>query len=253
MQFASLGSGSGGNATLIEAGATCLLVDCGFSCIEIERRMARLEREPAQLAAILVTHEHADHIGGVERLARKYGLAVWMTAGTAAASRFGDPSVIRDFSSHEPFAIGDLEVHPLPVPHDAREPCQFVFSDGRRRTGLLTDAGSITEHMVSSLQRLDALILECNHDPAMLQNGPYPPHLKARVGGHYGHLSNQQAAGLLARIDTDHLQYLLAAHLSEKNNRPELAREALSSVLNCHSSDIEVAGQDAGSGWCCVQ
>lgn len=249
MRFASLGSGSRGNATLVEAGATRLLVDCGFSCIEVEKRLARLGCEAAQLDAILVTHEHSDHIGGVERLARKYGLGAWMTPGTAAAARIGDPAVVRHFSSHEPFAIGDLEIHPLPVPHDAREPCQFVFSDGRCRTGLLTDVGSITSHMLRSLQALDALVLECNHDPRMLADGPYPPRLKARVGGDYGHLSNAQAAGLLGRLDLGRLQHLVAAHLSEKNNRPALARAALAPVLGCREAEVEVAGQDSGFGW----
>jgi len=249
LRFASLGSGSRGNATLIEAGATRLLVDCGFSCVEVEKRLARLGCEAAQLDAILVTHEHSDHIGGVERLARKYGLGAWMTPGTAAAGRIGEPALVRHFSSHETFAIGDVEIQPLPVPHDAREPCQFVFSDGRCRTGLLTDVGSITSHMLRSLQALDALVLECNHDPQMLADGPYPPRLKARVGGDYGHLSNEQAAGLLGRLDQGRLQHLVAAHLSEKNNRPALVREALAPVLGCRGDDFDVADQALGFGW----
>lgn len=249
MRFASLGSGSRGNATLIESGATSLLVDCGFSCSEVEKRLARLERSPARLDAILVTHEHSDHIGGVERLARRHGLTVWMTAGTAAASRFRDRAALQCFSSHESFAIGDLQVQPFPVPHDAREPCQFVFDDGRRRVGLLTDSGSVTGHMVQSLARLDALILECNHDPDMLARGPYPPRLKSRVGGRFGHLSNGQAADLLARIDTTRLQYLIAAHLSENNNHPELVRNALSNGLNCKEKEIDIANQASGFAW----
>ena len=249
MRIASLGSGSRGNATLVEAGGTCVLVDCGFSGSEAERRLARLGREPACLDGILVTHEHSDHIGGVARLARRHGLEVWMTPGTAAAAGFDTDPAPRLFSSHEPFAIGDLEIHPLPVPHDAREPCQFVFSDGRHRAGLVTDVGSITPHMVHCLRGLDALVLECNHDEDLLRDGPYPPRLKARVGGRYGHLSNAQAARLLAQIDHGRLQHLVAAHLSEKNNRPALARAALAAVVGGTEQDIDVACQARGFGW----
>ncbi len=139
MRFASLGSGSRGNATLVEAGKTLVMVDCGFSCAEVERRMARLERLPEDLAGILVTHEHADHISGVGRLARKYKLPVWMTPGTSAMQKDPDGVQVEWFNGHQPFLIGDLEIHPFPVPHDAREPCQFRFSDGTRQLGLLTD------------------------------------------------------------------------------------------------------------------
>ena len=249
MRFASLGSGSRGNATLVERGATLLMVDCGFSCVEVERRLQRLGRAAAQLSAILVTHEHADHIGGVARLARRHRVPVWMTAGTAAMHRGGEIPEQHCFNGHEPFAIGDLEIHPYPVPHDAREPCQFVFSDGARRLGVLTDAGSVTEHMVRSLDGCDALLLECNHDPHMLATGPYSPRLKARVGGHLGHLSNPQAADLLARLDSRRLQHLVAAHLSDKNNTPELARRALRAVTGGDDDGLVIADQAEGFGW----
>ncbi|HFD79831.1 MAG TPA: MBL fold metallo-hydrolase [Gammaproteobacteria bacterium] len=249
MRFASLGSGSRGNGTLVEAGATRLLVDCGFSCRETERRLARLALQPADLSAILVTHEHSDHIAGVARFSRRHGTPVWMTAGTEAVHKGGELGEWRCFHAHESFVIDGLEVHPYPVPHDAREPCQFVFTDGDRRLGLLTDAGSVSAHMVDALQGLDALFLECNHDPAMLAAGPYPPVLKQRVAGRFGHLSNAQAAELLARIDSSALQHLVAGHLSEKNNHPELAQAALARVLGCAPTDIVVAGQDEGLDW----
>ncbi|MFQ5642729.1 MAG: MBL fold metallo-hydrolase [Thiogranum sp.] len=249
VRFASLGSGSKGNATLVEAGATRILVDCGFSCVETEKRLARLSLEPGDLSAILVTHEHGDHISGVARLSRRYGLPVWMTAGTEAVHKGGEVDTWHCFSGHRDFSIGDLQIRPFPVPHDAREPCQFVFSDGHRRLGLLTDVGSITAHIVQALLNLDAIILECNHDPDMLATGPYPPLLKQRVGGPFGHLSNQQAADLLARIDTDRLQHLVVAHLSEKNNHPGLPRALLSDVLGCRAEDILVADQPDGMPW----
>jgi phosphoribosyl 1,2-cyclic phosphodiesterase len=249
MRFASLGSGSRGNAMLVEACNTRLLLDCGFSCAETGKRLARLRLAPENIDAILVTHEHSDHISGVARLSRRFNIPVWMTAGTEAVHRGGEVAGWHCFSSHEAFEIGDVEIAPYPVPHDAREPCQFVFSDGAAQLGVLTDAGSITAHMIRALDRLDALILECNHDPEMLASGPYPLRLQQRVGGCYGHLSNGQAADLLVQIDTTRLQHLVAAHLSEKNNRVALARQALSRVMNCLPAEISVAEQGAGFGW----
>ncbi|WJW76206.1 MBL fold metallo-hydrolase [Thiohalobacter sp. IOR34] len=249
MRFASLGSGSRGNATLIEAGDTCLLVDCGFSVAETRRRLERLGSGLDRLSAILVTHEHGDHLRGVAPLARRLGIPLWMTDGTAAVARDTEVPVLRRFNSHRPFTIGDIRIEPFPVPHDAREPCQFVFGDGACRLGLLTDTGSATDHIVRSLAGCDALILECNHDERMLAEGPYPPLLKQRVSGRYGHLSNAQAADLLGRLDAGRLQHLIAAHLSEKNNRPALAVEALAGTLDCEAGWIQVADQDQGFGW----
>jgi phosphoribosyl 1,2-cyclic phosphodiesterase len=249
MRFASLGSGSRGNATLVEAGTTRLLIDCGFSCAEAEKRLARLSVQADGLTAIVVTHEHGDHISGVATLARRHSIPVWMTAGTEAVHKGGCLPQWHCFNGHQPFEIGDLQVKPFPVPHDAREPCQFVFSDGARKLGLVTDVGSVTAHMLSALDRLDALLLECNHDTEMLASGPYPPRLKQRVGGSFGHLSNEQAADLLSRIETGALQHLVAAHLSEKNNRPELACAALAGALGCPPAGIRVAGQQNGLDW----
>jgi phosphoribosyl 1,2-cyclic phosphodiesterase len=250
IRFASLGSGSKGNATLVEAGSTRLLIDCGFSCAEVEKRLARLSLQPTDLDAILVTHEHSDHIGGVARLSRRYRLPVWMTAGTRAAHAGGELAEWCCINSHRTFRIGDLQLQPFPVPHDAREPCQFVFSDSRqRRLGLLTDTGSITAHMLQALDGLDALILECNHDPDMLANGAYPRHLKQRVGGAYGHLSNQQAAEIVGKINTERLQHLVAAHLSEQNNQPRLALGSLAAVVGEQRLDLLAADQPAGIPW----
>ncbi|MGM0593412.1 MAG: MBL fold metallo-hydrolase [Pseudomonadota bacterium] len=251
MRFALFGSGSKGNATLIEHGSTRLLIDCGFSLRELERRMARLGVEAASLSAVLVTHEHNDHIGGVGPLARKYRIPVWMTAGTArsAARRLGELPEQRLLNCHNGLAVGELQVSPFPVPHDAREPCQFVFSDGDKRLALLTDTGRSTQHIEQQLSRCDALILESNHDSEMLRTGPYPPRLQARVGGELGHLSNAQAAAILQRIDCGSLQHLVAAHLSEKNNRPQLAVEALSGALGCEAEWIALADQEHGLDW----
>ena len=249
MRFASLGSGSSGNAALVEENGTCVLIDCGFSVRETERRLARLDQSPESIDAILVTHEHADHIGGVGVWARRYGTQVWMTPGTWARPNLGELPRVELFSCHEPFAVGDLEVWPFPVPHDAREPSQFVIGNGAFRLGILTDAGRSTQHIESQLDGCDALIIECNHDPGMLANGPYPPSLKARVGGGHGHLSNSQTADVLERLNTSGLQHVVAAHLSDKNNRPGLARAAVSDALGCEPEWVTVAEQDNGFGW----
>jgi phosphoribosyl 1,2-cyclic phosphodiesterase len=251
MRFALLGSGSRGNAALVEKANTCVMVDCGFSTREVERRLAKLGKEPAQLTAILVTHEHSDHIRGVGSLARKHNVPVWMTYGTWTQFSRCDGEVprVNIINSHEPFALDDLQITPFPMPHDAREPCQFVFEDGARKLGILTDAGSYTPHIIDQLTQCDALQLECNHDVEQLINGSYPPSLKERIRSEMGHLSNAQAAGLLDKLDTTRLQHLVAVHLSEKHNTPSLAQEAISGVLNCSPDWVSVASQDNGLSW----
>lgn len=251
MRFAILGSGSRGNAALIESGNTCVMLDDGFSMKETVARLARLGRAPEDVTAIVVTHEHDDHVGGVGAFARRYRTPVWMTPGTRAAAH-DDMNGLTDislFSPHDAFEIGDLQLQPMPVPHDAREPAQFVFSDGNVRLGYLTDIGSSTTHVEQALSGCHALVLECNHDRALLQNGGYPPSLKARIGGSHGHLSNDQAAELLSRLDFGWLRHIVAAHLSQQNNRPDLACAALARVLDCVPDWIQVADQDLGLPW----
>ncbi len=249
MRFASLGSGSRGNGTLIEAGNTLVLLDCGFTIAQVEQRMARLGKTPDDLTAIVVTHEHGDHIKGVGPLARRYDVPVWMTHGTARHERLGKLAELNYFNSHEAFAINDLELLPYPVPHDAREPAQFVFSDGQHRLGILTDVGCWTLHIEQQLSGCDALMLECNHDGDMLFQGSYPVSLKQRVGGRHGHLSNAQAAELLARLDNSKLQHLVAAHLSQENNHTQLAQQSLAEVMGCAPDWIAVADQEQGLAW----
>ena len=229
------------------------MLDCGFTLKETLSRLARLHVEPERITAVVVTHEHGDHVRGVGAFARKFGVPVWMTAGTWRACRAqsgaGPLPDIRLFSSHSVFAIGDVQVEPFPVPHDAHEPAQFVFSDGARRLGVLTDTGCSTPHIECCLNACDALLLECNHDRDLLFSGDYPPSLKERVGGRLGHLDNAASAAILGRLDTSRLTHLVAAHLSEKNNTPALARWALASVLGCAESWIGIADQDRGLGW----
>ncbi len=249
MRFASLGSGSRGNATLIQAGATTLMVDCGFSLTETRSRLARLGVEPDSIAAVLVTHEHSDHVAGVMRFASHYGIPVRCTPGTQNACLKLGFERAEPFDSQARFEIGDIQVTPVTVPHDAREPTQFLFDGGAHRFGLLTDAGTVTAHMRRMFSGCAALLLECNHDRDMLEDGPYPPALKQRVGGPLGHLSNAQAADLLRSLDKQWLQHLAAAHLSDKNNTPALARAALAEAADCDERWIGVADQESGLDW----
>jgi len=249
IRFASLGSGSRGNATLIETGSTCIMLDCGFSETQARKRLSRLDRQPADISAILVTHEHSDHINGVGAFARKHNIPVYLSHGTAAHEKLGALPQMSVINSHDCFAIDDLQCQAFPVPHDAREPLQFVFSDGDKRLGILTDTGSLTSHIKQQLDGCDGLLLECNHDEQMLADGPYPPMLKQRVGGRFGHLSNNQANALLTSLDTADLQSIIAMHVSDKNNTPELARYALADALDCAEYEIEVADQTDGFDW----
>jgi len=251
MRFASLGSGSSGNALLVEAGRTRILLDCGFGLKEVVTRLSRLELEPGDLDAILVTHEHDDHVGGVARLARRFDLPVYLTYGTLGATggAGGTLSGTVLIDNHSPFTVGDIEVRPYPVPHDAREPAQFVFGDGKVSLGVLTDTGETTPHIAQMLSGLDALMLECNHDREMLAGGPYHARLKERIAGRLGHLDNDAAAELVRGIDCSRLQHVIAAHLSQQNNTPELARAALAGALNCAPDWVAIATQEDGFAW----
>jgi len=160
-----------------------------------------------------------------------------------------DGVAVQVIDSHAAFAVDGLEIQPYPVPHDAREPVQFVFGDGACRLGVLTDTGCSTPHIEAMLAGVDALVLECNHDATMLENGPYPVSLKRRVGGRFGHLENSQSAALLDKLKHEKLQCVMAAHVSKRNNTSGLAQRALAQVLNCADDDVRVACQTAGFNW----
>ncbi|KML54051.1 MULTISPECIES: MBL fold metallo-hydrolase [Burkholderia] len=254
MRFASLGSGSEGNALVVEASSgtttTRVLLDCGFSAKEVERRLGRLNLGIDDLDAILITHEHSDHVGSALTLARRASLPLYMSWGTARAVGADEADVdLHVLWGDETAAIRDLAVMPYTVPHDAREPLQFVFMDGCRRLGVLTDVGMATPHITAVLSGCDALVLESNHDTAMLAASRYPQSLKARIGGNHGHLSNDAAADILASLERSRLKHLVAAHLSQQNNLPELARQAFAGVLGTSGEDVIVATQDAGFDW----
>lgn len=246
-----MGSGSKGNGLLVSVGETYVLLDCGFGLKDSIARMARLGVTAEQLSGILVTHEHGDHVGGVARLSRKFDLPVWLTHGTLRAQPkvFSGISKLHEIDPHQSFTIQDMEIRPYPVPHDAAEPVQFVFSDGARKLGVLTDVGSSTPHIAMMLDGCHALVLECNHDADMLRDGEYHYRLKQRVAGRFGHLSNDESAAILAGLDARYLQHLIAAHISGQNNTAALAVQALSGVLNCEESWVGVADQQEGFAW----
>ena len=249
-RFASIGSGSRGNGLVVEGGGTRVLLDCGFGLKDSIRRMSFRGIEPSSLDAIIVTHEHGDHVSGVQKLSIKYNFPVFLTNGTlqAVANKFtlSNTVIIEDYES---FNIGELSIIPFPVPHDAREPAQFVFSNGKKKLAVLTDLGRSTKHLESILSGCDGLVLECNHDRHLLEKSKYPPSLKNRIASSLGHLSNEAAANILRNIDTKKLKKIVAAHLSESNNTPQLAKTSLSRALRVSPDHIGIADQESGFDW----
>ena len=257
LRFRSLGSGSSGNATVVEAtsGSTRLrlLVDCGFNLKQLDLRLARAGLSADGLDAIFVTHEHADHIGSALALSLRQRIPVWMSEGTHVASGSADfDGRLHIAADGSPVELGCLRLDPFTVPHDAREPLQLRCTDGNRSLAILTDLGHISTHVLHHLAGCDALLLECNHDVDLLATSSYHPALKRRVGGQYGHLSNDAAAALLQAINHAKLGTLVAAHLSAQNNRPALARTALAFASGRLAADVGVANQSHGTDWLTV-
>jgi phosphoribosyl 1,2-cyclic phosphodiesterase len=257
LRFASLASGSGGNCLVVEAGdsasVTRVLLDCGLNLTVAERRLARLDLKPCDISGILVTHEHGDHAHGVFDFAAAHNITVYLTYGTMLAMK-AEGKVIEGvrmvfINGRQSEAIDGMLVIPFTVPHDAREPVQYVVSDGSRKLGVLTDIGASTAHVEQTLSGLDALVLECNYDREMLWSGGYPQWLKQRIAGPFGHLDNEESGRLLAALDCSKLKHIIGAHLSQQNNRPELARAVLARALKCEESWIGLATQDEGFGW----
>lgn len=259
MRFCSLGSGSAGNATVIEASqgitSTRVLVDCGFSERELKRRLARAGLAPEDLDALFVTHEHGDHVGCALSLSQRHHIPLWTSRGTwrALSTHRGaadfDKDLLHLCRSGDVLALGDLQLQPFAVPHDANEPLQLSANDGQRRLGVLTDTGSCTDPLLAALRACDALLLECNHDEDLLRAGRYPPSLKRRILGSHGHLSNAAAAQILAQCHHAGLKRVAAAHLSEQNNTPALAAHALAMAIDAAPADILVATQAEGLSW----
>ena len=256
MQFCSLGSGSGGNATLVDSGGDAersqLLIDCGFGLRELESRLSTKGRCIADLTAIFVTHEHGDHAGGALALARRHRLPIWMSRGTWLALGAPElPELIRFARDGEAIDLGGLTLLPFTVPHDAQEPLQLCCTSGNQRLGVLTDVGASTPHLLAALEGCDTLLLECNHDAERLAHSHYPARLRARIAGRLGHLANHQAAEILDACWHSGLRRVVAAHLSEHNNLPELAHAALAAACQ-PSTEIKIAHQSTGLDWLSV-
>ena len=255
MRFCVLGSGSKGNATFVESGQTRLLIDAGFSGKEIERRLAEIGVGAETLSAILITHEHGDHIKGAAILSRRFRLPVFVNNQTlaAAGSVLDNLQQCHAFVTGETFVFQDFQIHPFAISHDAADPVGFLLNNGRLLMGYCTDTGVVSKLMQHRLSDCHGLVLEANHDPELLRNGPYPPALQQRVRGKTGHLANVEAAVFLRDILHDGLEHVVLSHLSETNNRPHLAQEAMIVVLKsireqrgdgCRVPVISLAHQD---------
>jgi phosphoribosyl 1,2-cyclic phosphodiesterase len=249
MRFASLGSGSKGNSTVVESDTACVMVDCGFGLRNACTRLERIGKSPEDLTAIIVTHEHSDHWKGIGALSAKYNIPVYLSAGSLKAKEIqSGEALFNCIDSHKDFYVGDICIKPVPVPHDAREPIQYILSNGKVQLGILTDLGHFTPHVVSSYSKCDALLLECNYDEDMLLDGPYPRFLKDRVSGMYGHLSNRQAADLLLALDLSRLKTLVIGHISAKNNDVSLIKAAIEPLCG-EDIVLSFADQESGSPW----
>lgn len=250
MKYASLGSGSRGNATLVEHQNEYLLIDCGFSRKTLLQRMALLGAESEQLTAVLVTHEHSDHAKGVQALCESLDIPFYTAFGTARKMEWLNHPLWHCIRAEQGIELIGLSITPVCVPHDAHEPLQFVMQNPQGyKLGVLSDLGSLTPHIVEHYSGCHALQIEANHDPHLLQTGPYPPSLRMRVASDYGHLNNQQCVELLNRVNWPGLKKVTAGHISEKNNAPDLVQELLASVLKCAAADVELLKQDQVSDW----
>jgi len=262
MRVAVLGSGSSGNAVVVTSGEHRLLIDAGFSCRQLEGRLRCVGEDPAQLEALLLTHEHTDHVRGAMRLARRHSVPISATSGTLrAASLVADRLAFEErpplpeshvVRSGRPFEVPGFQVEAFAVPHDAAEPVGYVVEDeGGRRLGLAADLGCRSQLAWGRLRDLDCLILETNHDLGMLRSGPYPWHLKQRVAGRHGHLSNEEAAAGLPELLGERLRTVVLYHLSRTNNLPALAVETLGEQLDRERAtlDLMVSDQHQSTAW----
>ncbi len=248
MRICPIASGSSGNCIYVGSDNTHIIVDCGISGKKTVAGINALDLSMDDISAILITHEHSDHIGGVGVLARRYGIPIYTTPLTADAilssSWVGkiDPFLFNDVAPDVPFMIGDITINPLKVSHDAVDPVAYRFSSGEKKGAIVTDLGYYNDYIVNGLKGLDVLMIESNHDINMLQVGPYPYPLKQRILSDRGHLSNESAGRLLCEVLHDDMKHIILGHLSHENNLPELAYEAVRAEITV--SDIPYTGSD---------
>jgi phosphoribosyl 1,2-cyclic phosphodiesterase len=253
LRFRVLGSGSTGNATLVEAEGGRLLIDAGLGARELAERLQSAEVDPASIAAIVLSHEHNDHAKGAAAFSRKWAVRLAGSRGTYAAAGFGAEE-IAGYDVLEPLvdrAVGPFTVRAVPVPHDAAGPLAFVVSGGGRALGHATDFGHLNRRLVDSFRGCDAVLIESNYDAGMLRDGPYPWSVKTRISGGYGHLSNHDVARYLEAGLGETCGVVVLAHLSETNNHPEVARLTAETALRKRGRAavrVEICGGD-GTGW----
>lgn len=245
MRLCVLGSGSKGNCTYIESGDTRILIDCGFSGVETQRRLQSIGVAIETLSSILVTHEHGDHVRGVAILSRKYNLPIFANEATfaAAGKDFGNLHSFREFATGTSFVFQNLHIHPFRISHDAADPVGFVVEDDLFKVGYCTDTGVATKLMQHRLAGCSSLVLESNHDPALLKNGPYSPALQQRVRSKRGHLANAEAADFLSGLLHERLEHVVLAHISETNNKPEIAFQAVTKILKENGNGQDFTSQ----------
>jgi phosphoribosyl 1,2-cyclic phosphodiesterase len=242
----NLASGSKGNATYISDGKTSILVDAGLSGIELQRRLTSRNLAPEKLDAIIVTHEHSDHVRGAGILSRRFKLPVYINQKTEAAShRLGSLHETRPFDCGTTFSIGNLTIHPFSISHDAEDPAGFTIGRNGTSMAIATDLGIATAMVKEHLKHCALLVLEANHDPQMLETGPYPWPLKQRIQSRIGHLSNSDSKKLLHELQHDNLQHVILAHLSENNNTPQKAFDEVAQALTHCKAQLTVADQDS--------
>ncbi len=243
-----LASGSKGNAVYFSTGKTAILIDAGLSGKEIERRLQSKGLAAEDLTAIVVSHEHTDHVRGVGVLSRRYHLPVYINRKTHRAARdLGKIDDLRSFDCGSTFRVNQLNIHPFSISHDAGDPSGFTIGHNGIKIGLATDLGIVTALVKTHLKDCRALILEANHDPKMLESGPYPWNLKQRIRSRIGHLSNDETKDLLRELRHDRLEWVVLAHLSEINNTPDKALGVVGEALQQSDIKLSVASQHAGS------
>lgn len=243
IRVCSLASGSRGNALYVEAGGTAVLVDAGLSGVELERRMSQRGLNPEALSAVVISHEHTDHTLGAGVLSRRFKIPVYINPDTYEASqkKLGTLTRVHHFRCGEDFSIGALRISPFSISHDAADPAGFTLARDTLKVGVATDLGVATHLVKSHLDGCSLVFIEANHDPAMLETGPYPWHLKQRVKGRLGHLSNGDAGDLVSDIMGPRLSHVILSHLSQENNTPETARHTFCSRLNRPGIRVDVA------------
>jgi phosphoribosyl 1,2-cyclic phosphodiesterase len=224
--ISSINSGSNGNCYYVGNDQEAVLIDAGISCREIKKRMIRIGLDIQKVKAVIVSHEHSDHIRGIETLSRKYSIPVYITAETLKYSGlFLDKALVRSFKANEPISIGQLTIHPFPKHHDASDPFSFIVSGNGVKVGVFTDIGLPCDHVIHHFQQCDAAFLEANYDEKMLEEGSYPYYLKQRIRGDKGHLSNKQALDLFLSYRPAFMSHLLLSHLSQNNNCPQVVSQ----------------------------